>query len=292
MGEFGENDSTWCGQLLNRGDILFVDMGIQPEGSIQGGLRPVVVISNNLANKFSPVVTVVDFVRKNPARGITVKRDEEKEIKVLTVEEQALFFDCCKGTFYDNFFITAVATGMRIGEIAALREEDIDFDKKVIHVSRTLVYAKYEEDTQKTFHFEAPKTKTSNRTIPINKQCFMALKKQIMQKRIVTNKAPKSKMPEQQFRNLIFTTSFNMPINSQIIMDAIKKIVNEINLTRDPLEEMELFSCHAFRHTFATRCFEAGIKTKTVQAYLGHASLQMTMDLYTSVLPEHLDQYY
>lgn len=64
MGEFGENDSTWCGQLLNRGDILFVDMGIQPEGSIQGGLRPVVVISNNQANKFSPVVTVVPLSTK------------------------------------------------------------------------------------------------------------------------------------------------------------------------------------------------------------------------------------
>ena len=229
-----------------------------------------------------------DFVRKNPAKGITVKRDEEKEIKVLTVEEQALFFDCCKGTFYDNFFITAVATGMRIGEIAALREQDIDFDKKVIHVSRTLVYAKYEEDTQKSFHFEDPKTKTSIRTIPINKQCFMALKKQIMQKRIVMNKAPKTKMPEKEFQNLIFTTTFNTPIKPQIIIDAIKKIVNEINLTRDPLEEMELFSCHAFRHTFATRCFEAGIKPKTVQAYLGHASLQMTMDLYTTVLPDHL----
>ena len=51
---------------------------------------------------------------------------------------------------------------------------------------------------------------------------------------------------------------------------------------------MELFSAHCFRHTFATRCFEAGIQPKTVQAYLGHASLQMTMDLYTSVLPKHL----
>ena len=44
---------------------------------------------------------------------------------------------------------------------------------------------------------------------------------------------------------------------------------------------------HCFRHTFATRCFEAGIQPKTVQSYLGHASLQMTMDLYTSVLPKH-----
>lgn len=44
------------------------------------------------------------------------------------------------------------------------------------------------------------------------------------------------------------------------------------------------FTTHTFRHTFATRCFEAGIPPKTVQAYLGHNSLQMTMDTYTSVL--------
>ena len=230
-----------------------------------------------------------DFVRKNPAKGITIKRDEEKEIRVLTVEEQVTFFDCCKGTFYDNFFVTAVASGMRIGEIAALREEDIDFVKKEIYVRRTLVYAKYEEDVQKTFHFEDPKTESSVRTIPMNKQCFNALQKQIMQKRVVANKAPKSKLPEKQLRDLLFTTSFNTPINSQIIYDAIKKIVNEINMTRDILEEMEMFSCHTFRHTFATRCFEAGIKPKTVQHFLGHATLQMTMDLYTSVLPKHAE---
>lgn len=51
---------------------------------------------------------------------------------------------------------------------------------------------------------------------------------------------------------------------------------------------IEDFSCHCFRHTFATRCFEAGIQPKTVQKYLGHATLQMTMDLYTSVMPKHL----
>ncbi len=43
------------------------------------------------------------------------------------------------------------------------------------------------------------------------------------------------------------------------------------------------FSGHTFRHTFATRCFEAGIDPKVVQTYLGHASLKMTMDLYTHV---------
>lgn len=226
-----------------------------------------------------------EYVKNNPAKGITVKRDEEKDIKVLTLEEQVAFFNCCKGTFYDNFFIVALSTGMRIGEIASLRKSDIDFDNKLVHVTRTLVYQKYETDDCKTFHFEPPKTKTSIRKIPINKQCEIALKKQFLQKNVVMNKNPKK--VDEQFQDLLFTTKYNTPLNSQIICNAIDKIVSEINLTRDITEEMEVFSCHCFRHTFATRCFEAGIQPKTVQAYLGHATLQMTMDLYTTVLSDH-----
>ena len=209
-----------------------------------------------------------DLVRKNPAKGISVSR--------------------CRGTFYDNFFNVAVTTGMRIGEIAALTWDDIDFENMFINVTRTLVYAKYEEDTGKTFHIETPKTRTSVRKIPINRQCELALKKQFKQKKVVEAKAPKSKKPAEEFENLLFTTKFNTPLNSQIIIDAIKKIVVTVNETRYYIEEMETFTCHCFRHTFATRCFEAGIQPKTVQKYLGHATLQMTMDLYTSVMPKHL----
>lgn len=226
-----------------------------------------------------------DYVRKNPAKGITIKRNENKDVRVLSLEDQVSFFNCCKGTFYDNFFITALATGMRVGEIAALRISDIDFENKLISVNRTLVYQKYETDNCKTFHFELPKTKTSVRQIPITKQCEIALKKQCIQKNVISSKSPKK--TEKQFEDLLFTTKFNTPLNSQIVCDAIEKIISEINLTRDVTEEMETFSCHCFRHTFATRCFEAGIQPKTVQSYLGHATLQMTMDLYTSVLSEH-----
>lgn len=226
-----------------------------------------------------------DYVRKNPAKGIIVKRNKDKNIQVLSLEDQVSFFNCCKGTFYDNFFITALATGMRVGEIAALRMSDIDFNNKLISINRTLVYQKYETDDCKTFHFEPPKTKTSVRQIPITKQCEVALKKQYLQKNVISNKNPKK--TGQQFEDLLFTTKYNTPLNSQIVCDAIDRIVSEINLTRDVTEEMETFSCHCFRHTFATRCFEAGIQPKTVQAYLGHATLQMTMDLYTSVLSEH-----
>lgn len=229
-----------------------------------------------------------EMVKRNPAKGITIKCDEEKEIRVLSLDDQIEFFDCCKGTFYDNFYIVAIQTGMRIGELAALRWSDIDWDKKVINITRTLVYQKYDEDEKKIFHFEMPKTKSSIRSIPINKKCEIALKKQYIQKKIIAMKAPLTKQPEKEFRDLLFTTKYNTPLNSQIMADAISRIVKEMNLMRVPIDELETFSCHCFRHTFATRCFEAGIKPKTVQAYLGHATLQMTMDLYTSVLPKHM----
>ena len=229
-----------------------------------------------------------EYIRKNPAKGISVKRDEKKEVKVLSEEEQILFLDCAKGTFYNNLFVVAVSTGMRIGELAALRWSDIDWETNVIKVTRTLVYQKYEGDEQKSFHFENPKTATSKRNIPINHQCEMALKRQYMQKNVIAQKAPKSKSVDKQYADLLFTTKFDTPINSQIICEAIKKVVDEVNLTRDYVDEIEVFSPHCFRHTFATRCFESGIQPKTVQAYLGHASLQMTMDLYTSVMPKHM----
>ena len=62
------------------------------------------------------------------------------------------------------------------------------------------------------------------------------------------------------------------------------RVVNEF---RDPLEQIEVFTTHCFRHTFATRCFEGGVSMKTVQSILGHATIAMTMDLYTHILDKH-----
>jgi integrase len=230
-----------------------------------------------------------ELVNKNPARGIKLIRNEDedggKEIRVLSIEEQAEFFECCKGTFYDNLFTVAICTGLRCGEITALTKNEIDFERMEISVTKTLLYQKLDDDTKKTFQLHPPKTKSSVRTIPINKQCEIALKKQFMQKEVIASKSPKQAL--KGFEDLIFTTKYNTPINAQIYSDAIKAIVNEINLCKDVLEEMETFSSHCFRHTFATRCIENDIQPKTLQNYLGHATLKMTMDLYVKTFDEH-----
>ncbi len=220
------------------------------------------------------------LVINNPVSGIKLRADKEIKAKALTVEEQSQFFDYCRNTFYDNLFNVAVNTGLRPGELFALQISDIDFENGFIDVNKTLVYQKYLDDNKKTFHIEPPKTKQSNRKIPINSICRIYLERQMELKTVISQKRPKEQ------NDYLFVTKFNTPLNSVIYSDAIKAVIKQINITRPFDNQFEVFSGHAFRHTFATRCFENGVVAKVVQSYLGHASIKMTMDLYTHVTKE------
>lgn len=220
------------------------------------------------------------LVINNPVSGIKLRADKKVTARSLTLKEQAIFFDHCRNTFYDNLFNVAVNTGLRPGELFALQPADIDFENGFIDVNKTLVYQKYLEDSGKRFHIEPPKTKQSYRKVPINSICRTYLERQMELKTVVAQKRPK------QQNDYLFVTKFNTPLNSQIYSDAIKAVIRQINLTRPLDDQFEVFSGHTFRHTFATRCFENGVDAKVVQSYLGHASLKMTMDLYTHVTEE------
>lgn len=218
-----------------------------------------------------------NLIVNNPVSGIKLRADKQINAKSLTIEEQEIFFDYCKNTFYDNLFNVAVNTGLRPGELFALTIHDIDLGNGYIDVNKTLVYQKYLDDERKTFHIEPPKTKQSYRKVPMNSLCKEYIIRQIELKRIVSQKRPK------QQNEYLFVTKFNTPINSVIYSDAIKAVIRQINLVRPFDNQFQEFSGHTFRHTFATRCFENGVDAKVVQNYLGHASLKMTMDLYTHV---------
>lgn len=218
-----------------------------------------------------------NLIVNNPVSGIQLRKTKEFNAKALSLEEQEVFFDFCRNTFYENLFNVAVNTGLRPGELFALYKEDVDLEAGYIDVNKTLVYQKYLTDSKKEFHLEPPKTKQSYRKVPINSICREYLIKQMALKDIVANKSPKCQSP------YLFVTMFNTPINSVIYSAAISAVIKQINLLRPHGDQFENFSGHAFRHTFATRCFENGIEPKVVQAYLGHATLKMTMDLYTHV---------
>lgn len=221
-----------------------------------------------------------NFAVNNPVSGVKLRADKEVKARALSLEEQNAFFDYCRNTFYDNLFNVAVNTGLRPGELFALNVDDIDFDNGYINVDKTLVYQKYLTDDRKEFHLEPPKTKQSYRKVPINSVCRIYLERQIELKKVLSLKRPK------QQNDYLFVTKFNTPLNSQIYSDAIKAVIRQINLIRPFDNQFPIFSGHTFRHTFATRCFESGVDAKVVQTYLGHASLKMTMDLYTHVTDE------
>lgn len=91
-----------------------------------------------------------------------------------------------------------------MGELASLRESDLDFQNKMISVTRTLVYQKLDGDEKKEFHLGPPKTKTSVRKVPMNTICENALKKQLLQKNVIANRNIKS--VDDEYKDLIFTT--------------------------------------------------------------------------------------
>lgn len=226
-----------------------------------------------------------DLVFKNPASGIHIARDEKNPKRVLTVDEQVEFFNACKGTFFEEAYTVQILTGLRSGELFALNPwKDIDFERHEIHVRHTLNKVRDEANGGWMFHLGPPKTPSSVRTIPFDTRCELAIKKQMHKKNIVA--ASRKAKTISGLEDLLFVTDRNAPLTLQVYNRSIECIVELINEGRDENNQFEPFSSHCFRHTFATRCFEADVSAKTVQEILGHVSQQITLDLYTHLLDE------
>lgn len=85
-----------------------------------------------------------DLVVKNLAKGVR-KYKSKRVIRVLTEDEQKDFFECLADTFYYNFFVVLICTGLRQGKIAVLIWNDIDLENKQISVNKTLFYQEIEK---------------------------------------------------------------------------------------------------------------------------------------------------
>lgn len=226
----------------------------------------------------------------NPCAGVDIPKTKTKPIRVLTVEEQREVLEHAKGRIHENLIQVALGTGMRGGELLGLTWEDIDFRKREISVNKTLVYIKDLETKKYTFKYQTPKTKNSIRKIPMQDSVYKALKRQ----RIQLKEMQLSSLewaPFKGFENLVFAGKNGKPITEhsfQVTLDWIEKSINKERQKRAEKNKTEFepiahFYPHALRHTFATRCFEAGIDAKVVQGFLGHYSIAITLDLYTHV---------
>lgn len=226
-----------------------------------------------------------DLLNKNAALSVNTKieRKEAVEKRVLTTEEIKLLYQSSKGSQLYPFFVVALNTGMRIGEILGLTWDCVDFDNNMLRVEKTLCHLS--NNGNAIYEFHPPKSKAGKRNIPMSKQV-----KEVLQEQKAWHDGILTRFqPQAGFENLVFTSKANHPLNASNIRTAILYLVDRINEV-NPAEKFERFTPHCLRHTFATNCIAKGMRPKTLQKLLGHNSLQMTMDLYCHVLDETLKE--
>lgn len=232
-----------------------------------------------------------DYLYKNPVdETVQPKNRQDPKQRVLSIEEQKIFLQYSAGTMYDTAYRLVLQTGMRAGEVGGLRWSDIDYDNGIIYVRRTLLEAKEKGG----FYFGEPKSKSSVREIPITDECKKVLDEQKLKQAKLKLRA---KTWESEWGDLVFTTKHGNPVGCSTFNNMMNRVVKKINedkkleYDKNNVDEEEQFwfervFMHALRHTFATRCIEAGMNSKVLQKILGHSSFKMTMDMYVHVLDE------
>ena len=256
-------------------DLLNTNIEEISEEDLQNYLNTLKNYSNSSIKKFYELLSQAfrsaferDYIMLNPMKNVirpkSNKRD--KKVRALTIEEQEIFTDFLikqdiKNTPYKNVFLIQMFTGMRIGEVLALKITDIDLAHNIINVEHTISV----DAEEKTIMKDIPKSFNGMREIPLTIYLKPYIIEQMNIAKINNHK-----------ENLLFVNRNGGYVDHRIANRILKKIlINEFNI-KD-------ISTHSLRHTFGTRCAECDIKEVAIQRIMGHSSINATLDNYVDV---------
>lgn len=213
-------------------------------------------------------------------------------ISIFTQDEQQVFMCEAIKDKKGILYIFALGTGLRLGELLALKWSDISFKDKTVTVNKSIkeTYI-FDENEEKHFSVveQEPKTKNSYRSVPINDN-LLDLLKDHKKKQLIDHEQNKDIYVDNL---LVFATPTGNYLNYSNVRKIFKKIIKKYNnsLTEEEKKTRSLpdLRIHDLRHTFATRLFENGVAPKTVQSLLGHADITTTMNIYTHVMKDTKD---
>jgi integrase len=208
------------------------------------------------------------LIPRNVCEAVKPPRPQKREISPLTPEQARRFLEACQGERLEALFVLAVHTGMRQGELLGLHWEDVDLEAGTLRVRRALA------QTNDGPVLTAPKSAKSRRRIKLTGASVEVLKRH----RAAQNGESRKLGGLWENRGLVFPNRTGGFLSPYLLTDGPLK---------RPLECAGLPSIrfHDLRHTCATILLSRGVHAKLVQELLGHATISITLDTYSHVLP-------
>lgn len=207
------------------------------------------------------------LIASNPVEDTSAPKVERQEIEVLAPEEATALLKTAAGTRLHMPIFVTLATGLRRGEVLALRWSDLDLDRGVMTVAQSL------ERTEAGLRFKAPKTKRSRRTIALSGSVVEALR------------AHRARQAAERLQlglgrddaALVFPQVTGEPTNPHTFSRRFAELVERAKVRQ--------VTFHALRHTHFTELLRAGVHPKIASERAGHASVSVTMDVYSHAIP-------
>lgn len=212
------------------------------------------------------------LVQRNVSDMVRPPRMRHHEMSTLSSEEARTLLAAAAGNRFEALYVLALSTGMRQGELLALKWRDVDLEGGSLQVRATLQY------TNDGYVFSEPKTARSRRRVALPRVALDALRRHAarqLDERLRMG-------PVWEDMDLVFPNTIGKP------MDGIHLMRREFLplLTRAGLPRIRF---HDLRHTAATLLLSKGINPKIVSEMLGHAQVSITLDIYSHVTP-HMQQ--
>jgi integrase len=209
------------------------------------------------------------LIPRNVTDAVKSPRQQRKEMKTFTPEQVHAFLDAAKDDRLRALYVVAIHTGVRQGELFGLRWGDVDLEAGTLSVHRTLSGAKGGPT------FTTPKNDKARR-VRLTPQATEALRDH--RKRQLEERMRLAGL--WQDYGLVFCSTVGTPLSRHNIYNrSFKPLLERAGLPRT-------FRFHDLRHTFATMMASSGGHAKVVQEMLGHATINITLDLYSHVLPD------